>query len=191
MQVSGTVYARNAVNGVTIMSSDPRSTQFVQWEAAGDPNGGDIQPVPKELLETPAFVRAIRNGVLTMVDPDANLALDDPESSLNELLDKQRVAWQARQEAANEDIRATIETTENKDMVTLPCVGPSGRGPGTCGDDVTVRETTKHDAPPLCHRHKGLASEYVPTAVGRDPKGNKLVEWTRAGMSERVIQPRD
>ena len=191
MQVDGTVYARNTMNGVTVMSSDPKSTQFVQWEAAGDQNGGDIQPIPAELMRTPAFVAAVRKGILAVVDPNAHLGLDDSNLSLDEILGKQRDAWNSRRETADEDIRATIETTTNNDLVTLPCIGPSTRGSQNCGEDVTVRELTKYDAPPLCHRHIGLANEYVPTAVDRDVKGNKTVEWTRSAMEPRVYMPRD
>lgn len=182
MPVSGTVYARNLQNGVTVMSSDPRSTQFVQWEAHGDPSGGDIQPVSEELAATPAFLKAVRQGVLSLDVHDGN--------ALDEVLNRQADAWSTRQVAANEDIRATIETTENKDLVTLKCIGPSSRGSQNCGEDVTVRELAKYDAPPLCHRHAGLASEFVPTLVDRDAKGNEVVEWARTGMDERVRLPR-
>jgi hypothetical protein len=190
MQVEGTVYARNTMNGVTVMSSDPRSTQFVQWEAKGDPGGGDVQPIPAELMRTPAFVAAVRKGILTVVDPDAHTSLDDRGVSLDEILNKQREVWDSRQAAANEDIRATIETTTNNDMVTLPCVGPSTRGSQNCGEDVVVRELSKYDAPPLCQRHIGLKSEFVPSAKDVDGKGNEVVEWTRSVMDPRVHLPR-
>lgn len=182
MPVSGTVYARNLQNGVTVMSSDPRSTQFVQWEANGDPSGGDIQAVSEELANTPAFLKALRQGILSLQMAEDN--------ALDEMLNKQTEAWNSRQDANNQDIRATIENTVNNDMVTLPCVGPSTRGSQKCGEDVLVRELAKYDAPPLCHRHIGLASEYVPTAVDKDVKGNQIVEWTRSMMDERVRLPR-
>lgn len=182
MQVSGTVYARNLQDGVTVMSSDPNSTQFVQWEANGDPSGGDIQPVSAELAESPPFLKALRQGILTLAVAE--------EGALDEVLGKQADAWNARQATAQDDIRATIETTTNNDMVTLPCVGPSSRGAQNCGEDVTVRELTMYGAPPLCHRHAGLASEFVPTAVDRDAKNKEIVEWTRSGMDERVRLPR-
>lgn len=191
MQVEGTVYARNTMNGVTVMSSDPRSTQFVQWEAAGDPAGGDIQPIPTELTRTPAFTAAVRKGILAVVDPDASVSLDDPEASLDEILGKQRDAWTARQDAANQDIRATIETTVNNDLITMPCIGPDARGLQNCGENVTVRELSKYDKPPLCNRHSGLASEFVPTVTDVDAKGNEIVEWTRSTMDARVQMPRD
>lgn len=191
MQVDGTVYARNMMNGVTVMSSDPKSTQFVQWEAKGDPNGGDVQAISAELMRMPAFAQAVRKGILAVVEADAHTSLDDPDASLDEILGRQRDAWNSRQEAANEDIRATIETTTNNDLVTLPCVGPSTRGSQNCGEDVLVRELAKYDAPPLCSRHIGLASEFVPTVTDVDTKGNEIVKYTRSGMAERVVLPRD
>lgn len=189
MPDGGTVYARNLQNGVTVMSSDPKSTQFVQWDASGDPSGGDIQPVSASLAESPAFLKAVRQGILLVMNPDGSTSVEGPGTSLDQILDKQRDAWNSRQDSAQADIRATIETTTNNDMVTLACVGPSSRGQQNCDEAVVVRELQKYDKPPLCSRHTGLASEFVSSVVDVDVKGTQIVAWTRTQMGERNQLP--
>jgi hypothetical protein len=155
MQVEGTVLARNKMAGPTVISSDPRSTHFVQWEGAGDPSGGDVQLVPKE-IENPE---------------------DNP--ALMETLSRQSETWAKRQSDLQTDIRSTIESQPNRDLITLGCIGPAPRGAGLCNAEVTVRDVTKYDAPALCHQHISLASQYVSDDQGRDDKGNKVTSWTR------------
>ena len=176
MQVDGTVLARNKMAGPTVISSDPRSTHFVQWEGKGDPSGGDVQLVPKEIVGTVPFVNAIRNGIIEVENPE-----DNPD--LMEALDRKAETWAKRQAEAQTDIRATIDQQPNRDLVTLACVGPATRGDGKCGVEVTVRESSKYDAPALCHQHINLAPQFVSDDEGRDDKGNKVTSWTRvAGL---------
>jgi hypothetical protein len=182
MQV-GTVLARNLMDGPTVLSSDPKSTHFVEWAGRGDQAGNDVQLVPEEIVKTVPFARAVQRGVLSVENLE-----DNPE--LQGMLNKQTAAWTARQQLADADIRSTIETTANKDMVTLACIGPSTKGLQDCGEDVTMRDLTKYDAPPLCHRHINLVHEYVPTNEGLDERDNKKVRWTRSMIDDRVRLPR-
>jgi hypothetical protein len=172
MQVEGTVLARNKMAGPTVISSDPRSTHFVQWEGAGDPSGGDVQLVPKEIVSTVPFVNALRNGIIEIENPEDNPAL-------METLSRQSETWAKRQSDLQTDIRSTIESQPNRDLITLGCIGPAPRGAGLCNAEVTVRDVTKYDAPALCHQHISLASQYVSDDQGRDDKGNKVTSWTR------------
>jgi hypothetical protein len=178
MQVEGTVLARNKQAGPTVISSDPRSTHFVQWEGAGDPAGGDVQLVPAEIVQTVPFVQAIRKGIIEIENPEDNPAL-------METLDRQSTAWSQRQAEGQADIRATIESAPNRDLITMKCIGPAARGEGACDADVPMRDVTKYDAPPLCHQHINLAPEYVPTDEGRDEKGRQIQTWSRSAMGRR------
>lgn len=176
----GTVIARNLQPGIVTMSSDPKGTHVVEWAAKGDTSGGDIQLVPEELARTVPFVRAVQRGIIAIEN--------DETPEYVEALTKQVSAWEARQQNTDDDIKATIERTENNDLVVLPCIGPSVRGTGTCDADVTVREMTKDAAPALCNQHISLAPEYVPTTTGElDGNGKEKVRWVRSQMSATPI----
>jgi hypothetical protein len=180
MQFGGTVMARNLMDGPTVLSSDPKGTFEVRWEGKGDRNGGDIQYIPDEMLRIPAFARAIKLGVIEIANPE-----DNPELLVT--LNKQAEAFHRLQEKSQEDIRATIDNTKGREMVTLPCVGPSAKGQGDCGELVSMYEAEKNDNPPLCHRHTSLASEFVPVNEGQDERENKKVRWIRGVMSDTPI----
>lgn len=182
----GTVIARNLQPGIVTMSSDPHGTHVVEWAAAGDPSGGDIQLVPEELAKTVPFVRAVQKHII---------ALDNDETpEFLAALAKQVSAFENRQKNTDKDIKATIERTDNKDLVVLPCIGPSVRGTGTCGADVTVRELSQDAAPALCNQHINLAPEFVPTPtgefdtnVGPEDRPKEKVRWVRSRMSATPI----
>lgn len=179
MPVQSTVMARNLRPGPTVISSDPRGSQYVEWQGADDPSGGDVQLVPEEIVNSVPFVRAIQRGILTIENAEDNPELLDRIELQNKAF-RDRVA-DARQEAA-----VAIDRTENRDLVVQPCIGPSTKGTGTCGEDVTTPEKTKDDKPALCGRHAHLAAEYVPTEEVAD--GQSHVVWKRAMLGERERQ---
>lgn len=83
---------RNTLPGLFVLSSDPKGTHYVEWQAANDPQGNDVQPAPDEIVNTPQFLRAVQRGIL-VVEDDTN----DP--AIVEALKKQVDSWKARSEA--------------------------------------------------------------------------------------------
>jgi hypothetical protein len=138
--------------------------------------GGDVQPVPEEIINTVPFYRAIQRGILAVENLE-----DNPE--LQEAIDKQNASWTARTEAAAAQATASIDQQANNDLVSVPCVGPGAKG-GKCGADVAVRDVNKDDKPPLCNLHEDLVGEYVAEELGVvDGKTQK--GWARVTMGER------
>jgi hypothetical protein len=183
MPVGGTVVARNFMDGVTILSSDVKGSVAVEFGAANDPNGDDIQYMPEEIVNSPAFKRALARGVLGLIE-------DESDAEVINALGKQVEAFQRRQRGAENQIQATIDRPDNNDSVALFCVGPDSRGSGKCGESVIVRDTKKKDdAPPLCDRHKALAAQYVPEHIipkpGEPGAGEKRVVWNRVTLTAR------
>lgn len=179
MQLSEQILARNTHGGPTVMSSDPKGSEYVEWAGADDPNGGDVQIVPESIANSVPFIKAVQRGLLVVENLDEN-----PE--LQQALDRQTKAYHDRTKAASEKIQESVSRETNNDMVTLPCIGPNPRG-GQCGADVTVREKTKDDKPPLCTQHAGFATQYIP---GEDVVDGKSVKtWVRASMGHREHQP--
>jgi hypothetical protein len=171
------VMAQNNQAGPTVLSSDPKGTHFVEWQGKGDPAGGDVQPVPEEVQNVVAFQRCVRRGIFTIVDDQA---------AIDEAMNRQQTAWDKRQSFAQESATEVIDQEANNDLVILPCVGPSTRAEGRCGNDVTVKDLTKNDKPPLCATHETLASQYIPSEeqVG----GKNVTVWTRLTMGARERQ---
>jgi hypothetical protein len=167
---------RNTQGGPTVIASDPKGTHQVEWAGADDPMGGDVQPVPQEIVDTVPFWNAIQKGILVV----ENLQ-DHPE--LQDRLDKQNASWKARQSQAADQAVAAIDQQANNDIVSVSCIGPDGKG-GKCGADVAVRDTQKDERPPLCERHASLAGEYVAEELGVvDGKTQK--GWARVTMGAR------
>ncbi len=177
MPVGQLVALRNKKNGVTVLTpdrSDPRN--YLEFQAAGDPGGGDVQYVSEESAASPACVKAILHDVL-------ELETDTMSPAVAQAFQQQmRVAKQQR-EQAEAQVALTIERTENTDIVGQDCVGPGDRPGKSCGASVPVREAALKDAAPLCPRHSALTAEYVPTV---DYNGDKqTTRWIRSRMTER------
>lgn len=92
---------RNTQPGPTVISSDPKGTHFVEWAGAGDPSGGDIQPVPEEIVNTPQFEKAKRRGIFVLVE--------DGSLEASEALNKQVAAWNDSNSVKEDVIKASIE----------------------------------------------------------------------------------
>jgi hypothetical protein len=171
-----TTMARNTMAGPTVLSSDPKGTHFVEWQGANDPNGEDIQPVPEEVVNCVAFMKAVARGVLVIENPD-----DNPE--LAQAMERQNTAWKARQEGADRRAVESIDQQANNDIIALKCIGPDTRGQGLCGADVSVRDKAKDDKPTLCPLHADLAPQYIPENIMES--GKNVKKWTRATMGAR------
>lgn len=169
---------RNHQPGPTVLSSDPKGTEYVEWQGHGDPNGEDIQPVSELIQGLPQFQRCLRRGILTFVRDDDPL--------LTGAMEAQQAHWDSRMNQSSDTAAAAIDQQANNDITVLSCVGPSSRGTGTCGQDVPVRDTKGGEKPPLCNIHQDLASQYIPEDIVMNGKSVKT--WTRATLGARERQ---
>lgn len=170
---------RNHQAGPTVLSSDPKGTEYVEWQGYGDPNGEDIQPVSENLQGLPQFMRCVRRGILSHIKDD------DP--ILGGALDAQQAHWDSRMNQTSEAAAAAIDHQANNDIVTVTCVGPNSRGGGgQCGADVNVRDNVKNEKVPLCNMHQDLAPQYVPEDTIMN--GKPVKTWTRVTMGARERQ---
>lgn len=182
MPVGQLVALRNLKDGVTVLTpnfSDPRN--YLEFKAAGDPGGGDLQYVSEELVNTPACVKAIQHGVLAL-ESDAMSA--DVKAAFEQQMKVAR-DQRERQQAA---VKATIDRAENRDIVGETCVGPGERPGVPCGDMVGVRDRTMGDTAPLCARHEHLAMEYTRTednSYHADGTSKKGFTWFRTRIEPR------
>lgn len=171
---------RNNQAGPTVLSSDPKGSEFVEWQGKSDPSGGDIQPVPEIIQESVAFQRCVRRGILTPLSAEDQDVIDAA-------MENQQAAWDKRQSFSQDTAAQVIDQQANNDIVTLACVGPSTRqGSARCGEQVTVRDVSKNEKPPLCSQHENLAPQYVPSE--EMVNGKSVTVWTRLTMGARERQ---
>lgn len=184
------VLVHNAEDGPLVFT-DQLSRTHIEWAGNGDENGEDVQVVPEEFFSNPNFIKVITRGSLEVENPE-----DSPEVSamLKKVMGRasmqaQRSAANKRKNASNQAGKESIENTPDKDVLGEECVGPDARGGrGTCEAQVlrTAAEVKKNTAPPLCAKHKKLASEFIPTI---DVSGDKqTTKWTRVTMGRREKQ---
>lgn len=175
---------RNNQPGPTVLSSDPKGTHYVEWQGKGDPNGGDIQPVPEEIQSTVSFQKAVRKHILTLMDAEDT----ETTAAIEEAMRRQQQEWDHRASSTQTTANEVIEHQTNKDIVALKCVGPSSRGDSSvrCGADVSVRDGQKDERPPLCNLHADLAPQYIPEQVIAD--GKSVTQWVRMTMGARERQ---
>lgn len=172
------VAVRNTKTGPTIFTI-PEDKVEIEWQGAGDPEGGDIQEVPDDVVSNVRFRRAISRGILSIVDDEqAQVAYDRQVQSYGE-----------REAVAAAQAVSVIDQAANNDLVSLPCQGPGGRGTGECGVAVPVREAKRDDAPVLCPQHESLRGEFTQIETGKlIDKGDALEperKWVRATMGRR------
>lgn len=173
------VYVQNNQDGPTVLSADRNGVDSVEWAGKGDPQGNDIQPVPQEILSSPAFSRALARGVITLLE-------DESDPAAVEALRKQTATWQARQASAAANATAPIEQVPINDYIQVSCVGPNSRGGGQCGLPVSVREKEQDAKPNLCDQHKELEPEFVPEPYQEGDKTR--TRWIRYAMNPRETQ---
>lgn len=177
MQLRQQTITRNLRSNVIVLSSDPKGTDVIEWQPAGDPNGGDVQVIPDSILLLPAFTRLIARGLVAIEEAD-----DETKAALG----KQTAAFERRMNGAAQQAAEVIDREENKDILSIPCIGPDSRGTGTCGDPVPVREKTKDDTPALCSTHTPLAGQYV---QHEEQVGTKVEKkWSRVVVTARERQ---
>lgn len=155
MPVSQLVALRNLKPGVTVITpqfNDPKV--YLEFQAAGDPSGGDIQYISEELAATPSCVKAIMHGVLAL---EENTMSPEVAQAFQQQMD---VAT-SRRKQAEAQIQQSIDRPQNRDLVGQTCVGPGERAGSTCGAVVAMQDRAHQDTAPLCARHFDLATQYV------------------------------
>lgn len=180
-----TVVARNTLDGVLVIGPNFEMAASIQWEAADDPTGGDVQFVSEAVANSPAFKKAVAKGLLVLEE-------DESDVKVVAALKKQIAGYRKREEqAAANDARAN-EAPVPDGAEKEPCVGPNASGMGKCGTPVAVAKTkgtNKSDGPTLCRPHRHLKSEYVPfekdnkNAEGDEPPTKTV--WVRVKVDKR------
>jgi len=167
---------RNNQEGPTVLSSDPKGTESIEWQGKGDPNGDDIQPVSELIQGLPVFQKHLRRGLFTIVDETSAEYLASQEL--------QQAHWEQRMSQPGQDAAAAIDHQANNDVIVLACVGPTSRqGETKCGADVPVKDLDKDKAAPLCNMHEDLRSQYVPSQDVQD--GKNITNWMRVMIAPR------
>lgn len=177
MPVASTMI-RNKQGGPTVYSPNASPKDYIVWERSGDPNGGDVMPVSEEVLSQPQFQRILQRGVLEIVD-DADTIKTATEAQI--------AHWNERQSYGETQAAESIEYAVQNDLVMATCIGPSARGEGKCGVEVSVKESELSTRPPLCSQHESLAPSFIPE-VGQDDEGKTITKWLRVTMGERERQ---
>lgn len=154
------VMCRNMQAGPTVIAADGKRSFEVIFAGAGDPDGEDVQPIPEELLRTPQFAKAIRQGVFTVEEGGDNPYVQNA-------LARQGDAFRRRSAAERDAIQALMVAPAEDDMVGVACIGPGNRPGAACGELVPIRAREAGSRPPLCDRHGHLADNC--TKRGRHP----------------------
>jgi hypothetical protein len=153
------VVARNRMAGPTVIASDNRQTHEVIFGGYEDPDGKDVQDIPGDLVRSPQFVRAIRNGILEIIE-----GIDDP--GIQDALRRQTDAFWKRAETDRAEALAVLDQPADNDLIVINCIGPGTRAGAVCGEDVPVRQREAMQNPPLCSRHAGLAEQCMRRGTG-------------------------
>jgi hypothetical protein len=152
--LEATVMCRNMMGGPTVIAADAKRNYEVIFGGKGDPQGEDIQPIPDFLLRTPQFRKAIRQGILEVVEGEDNPIVQSA-------LARQTSAFHNRMRADELRAREYIDQATDDDMIAVLCIGPGTR-PGTeCGNQIPVRVREQGSRPPLCDSHQHLAERCV------------------------------
>ena len=101
------VLTKNQRPGPTVFRDKARDI-LVEWSGKGDPQGSDHQYIPEELLEHPQFLKALRQGIVTVED-------DSPE--VQQAIAKSNQKFASREAEAAASVAETIDREVDKDMV--------------------------------------------------------------------------
>lgn len=155
MPVSQPLALRNLKDTVTVLTPNfSDSKTYLEFQAAGDPSGGDVQYISEELAASPACVKAIMHGILALED-------DAMSPDVAQAFRQQMEVAKRQREAAERQVAQSIDRPENRDLVGESCVGPGDRQGVLCAASVALRDKAMQDTAPLCARHIHLASEYT------------------------------
>lgn len=168
---------RNTTAGPTVFAE---GSHFVEWAGAGDPMGGDLQPVPSSFLENVQFHRMTTRGIFVV---------ESGEEIIDETLAKHRAEWESRIEQQRTASRDAIDQLPQNDSVIKKCIGPSGKGPSQlCGQDVPIKAAKVAETPPLCPLHAQLVGQFLAQEGERIVDGKPEVIWARIRQTSRTRQ---
>ena len=154
------VLCQNEMSGPTVISSDLKGTYEVTFAGKGDPSGGDVQPIPPEILATVQFSKAVSLNILSVVE-----GADNPIVAA--ALSKQSDAFRKRIEQEKVTATEYLDAPQEDDLVAVECIGPGTRPDTACGEMIPIRAREASSRPPLCSRHEALADQCVKR--GRNP----------------------
>lgn len=170
------VWVRNTQPGPTVFTDNMSKVQ-IEWAGAGDPSGNDVQQVPGGVVGHVQFMRHVQKGIFT---------IEGASPEVEAIIARQTGAYRQRQADSEAAIKATIVEETHNDIIVLPCVGPSARSKtGQCGEDVTVRELLRNEAPPLCGKHLDLKAQFVPESTAEIVNGEPVMKWVRTTLAPR------
>lgn len=159
-QVSvGLIEVRNKAKGPTVFADKNTNSEHV-WAGAGDESGEDVQMCSGVLLDSPAFRKALDNGVLEL--------LEDPQVASTAANARQE-SYEARSNVHAANVDGALLIPDEHDIIALPCVGPGTRPGAPCGVFANFPAIEREHRPPLCARHTGLHDKYIST--GKDEHG--------------------
>lgn len=177
------IYVRNTQPGPTVFTTDAtRSDGHVTWQGANDPNGGDVQVVPRTLLGSVQFQHSLQLGIFQIVQDSA---------TGQQALEQHQAAWEAAQERRNNaDPEAVFQdptmagehqavvidkASGTNDMQVSDCLGPN------C--DQRIPQTAKQvgTEPPLCKGHGALKGLFLAVEDHESPliNGKAPVKWVK------------
>jgi hypothetical protein len=175
------VYVKNTQLGPTVFTSDAsRSDGHIVWQGVGDPDGQDVQVVPRELLQNVQFQGSLRRGIFEIVE--------DP-AIVEERMAAQQQAWHAQEDRrqhvdpdaifteGDKQASVVIERANLNDLVVLDCL----QKPQGCDQRVSASLRDIGAKPPLCKAHQGLANKYIATEDQTAPlvDGKAPIKWVR------------
>lgn len=147
---AATVMCQNMMSGPTVIAADAKRNYEIIFQGNGHPDGEDVQPIPEYLLRTPQFQKAIRQGILKVVEGD-----DHPV--VVQALARQTDAFRRRMQTEEMAAREVLDAVADNDLVVVNCIGPGSRAGAVCGEQVPIKDKDQATRPPLCERHQHLA----------------------------------
>lgn len=166
---------RNNQPGPTTFSDDSTKQKPVVWQGAGDPRGQDVKAVPPEFMESVHFLEALEVGIFSVVQTQAEV---------DRISAQHRQNFASAQHAQQNVSEKLLDQQPDNDLVLKECIGPKGRTGQMCGEAVTVKAADLHRMPPLCNKHKQLATKFIPTETDRFVNGKPEVVWRRPTMGQ-------
>jgi hypothetical protein len=179
------LFVKNTEPGPAVFTTDAtRSDGHVVWQGAGDPNGQDIQVVPKSLLSNVQFQRGLQLGIFELVqDPALGEAA----------LAAQQAAWineQGRRQNVNPDAIFSDPASDQVGDVVVD--KPAGANDlqvskcvfGACPTEVALKGAEIGAKPPLCKDHARFAGQFIAQEDHNAPlvQGKAPVIWVHPTM---------
>jgi hypothetical protein len=153
------VMCQNQMSGPTVIAADAKRNYETVFAGKDDPDGNDVQPIPDNLLRTISFQRALRQGVLKVIEGE-----DHPV--VVQAMSRQTTSFRDRMKAQDTAAREMIDQPSEDDILVVVCIGPGTREGTPCGEQVPLKAKDAGGRPPLCSRHQQLSDRCVKRGGG-------------------------